>query len=148
MSYARALPGFLREHSLSLIVSGILVFLFVMYRQSDPSTHLGSFFGNAIADWLGTLVFIVATKYFFEAGSAESRQPRRLYGQLGRIATRHSLTIVLALTGLVWAAIYARSDVNSKAGQVIGNIVSEWTQLLGLVIITKYAREVGSKEGR
>jgi hypothetical protein len=148
MGPARALRGFLREHSLSLIVSGILVFLFVMYRQSDPSTHLGSFFGNAIADWLGTLVFIVATKYFFEAGSAESRQPRRLYGQLGRIATRHSLTIVLALTGLVWAAIYARSDVNSKAGQVIGNIVSEWTQLLGLVIITKYAREVGSKEGR
>jgi hypothetical protein len=29
---------------------------------------------------------------------------------------------------------------------VIGNIVSEWTQVLGLVLITKYAREQGSKE--
>jgi hypothetical protein len=29
---------------------------------------------------------------------------------------------------------------------VIGNIVSDWTQVLGLVIITKYARERGSKE--
>jgi hypothetical protein len=147
MSHARAPRGFLREHSLSLVVAAILLFLFVMYRRSDPSTPVGSFFVNAIADWLGTLVFIVATKYFFEAGSAESRQPRHLYGELGRVLARHSLTIVLALTGLVWVAIYARSDVNSKAGQVIGNIVSEWTQILGLVIITKYAREIGSKEG-
>ena len=59
----------------------------------------------------------------------------------------HSLTIVLAATGVIWAVVYARSDVDSKAGQVIGNIVSEWTQILGLVLITKYAREIGSKEG-
>jgi len=31
---------------------------------------------------------------------------------------------------------------------VIGNIVSAWTQLLGLVVITKYSREKGSKEGQ
>ena len=43
--------------------------------------------------------------------------------------------------------MYSRSDVDSKAGQVIGNIVSNWTQVLGLVVITKYARERGSKEG-
>ena len=42
--------------------------------------------------------------------------------------------------------MYAHSDANGKAGQVIGNIVSEWTQVLGLVLITKYARETGSKE--
>jgi hypothetical protein len=35
---------------------------------------------------------------------------------------RHSLTIVLALTGVVWAVVYARSDVDSKSGQVIGNM--------------------------
>jgi hypothetical protein len=34
-----------------------------------------------------------------------------------------------------------------QAGQVIGNILSEWTQILGLVVITKYFREIGSKEG-
>jgi hypothetical protein len=39
-------------------------------------------------------------------------------------------------------------DPNGKAGQVVGNIVSEWTQLFGLVIMTKYLREIGSKESR
>jgi hypothetical protein len=51
MSHARAPRGFLRQHSLSLVVAAILLFLFVMYRRSDPSTHVGSFYGNAIADW-------------------------------------------------------------------------------------------------
>ena len=139
--------GFLRKHSLSLIVSAILLFLFVMYWRSDDTTHLGQFYGNAIADWLGTLVFIIATKYFFEIGSGESRKPRmKPHEQVLSFAMRHSLSIVLAITGVVWAIVYAQSDVNGKAGQVIGNIVSEWTQILGLVLITKYARESGSKE--
>jgi len=145
---ARHRHGFLKRHSLSLIVGGILLFLLVMYRASDASTHIGQFYGNAIADWLGTLVFIIATKYFIEVGSKESKRPRTKPGeQVMSFVVRHSLTIVLALTGVIWAIVYARSDVNGKAGQVIGNIVSEWTQILGLVIITKYAREVGSKEG-
>jgi len=59
----------------------------------------------------------------------------------------HSLTIVLATTGFGWAVAFAHSDVNSKAGAVVGNILSDWTQVLGLVVITKYARERGSKEG-
>ena len=59
-----------------------------------------------------------------------------------------SLTLVLALTGFGWVVLYARSDVDSKSGQVVGNIVSAWTQVLGLVVITKYARESGSKEGK
>jgi hypothetical protein len=44
--------------------------------------------------------------------------------------------------------VYAKSDVDSRWGQVLGNIVSDWTQLLGLVIITKYMKERGSKEGQ
>src|SRR5436190_22434110 len=119
-----------------------------MYRRSDPSTHLGAFYGNALADWLGTFVFIVATKYFFEVGSAESRKPRgRLHERVGGFLIEHSLTLVLMVTGIAWVVVYARSDVDGKAGQVIGNIVSEWTQILGLVVITKYASEAGSKEG-
>ena len=43
-----------------------------MYAGSDPSTHLGALYGNAIADWLGVLVFVIATKDFFEIGSGES----------------------------------------------------------------------------
>jgi hypothetical protein len=38
-------------------------------------------------------------------------------------------------------------DPNSKWGQVVGNIVSEWTQILGLVLLTKRLMERGSKEG-
>jgi hypothetical protein len=37
-------------------------------------------------------------------------------------------------------------DTNSRWGQVVGNIVSEWTQILGLVWMTKILMEVGSKE--
>jgi hypothetical protein len=139
---------FLKEHSLSLVLAGLLTFFVAMYRRSDPQTHLGAFYGNAIADWLGVLVFVVATKYFFETGSGESRTPAaHFHVRAARVLLNHSLTIVLSLTGIAWIVVYARSDVDSKAGQVIGNIVSAWTQVLGLVLITKYARERGSKEG-
>ena len=37
-------------------------------------------------------------------------------------------------------------DANGKTGQVVGNIVSEWTQVLGLVVMTKYLGETRSKE--
>ena len=46
--------GVFREHSLSLTVIAIMAVWFVLYVRGDPSTHLGSFYGNALADWLGT----------------------------------------------------------------------------------------------
>jgi hypothetical protein len=141
--------SFLRQHSLVLVLAAIVVFLLVAYSHSDQTTHLGTFYGNAIADWLGALVVVIATKYFYEAGSAESRQPHpRLHVRLGRFLVRHSLTLVLLATGAVWVGVYTRSDVDSKYGAVVGNIVSQWTQILGLVLITKYAWEVRSKEGQ
>jgi hypothetical protein len=39
-------------------------------------------------------------------------------------------------------------DANAKWGQVVGNIVSEWTQILGLVLMTKRLIERHSKESR
>ena len=36
-------------------------------------------------------------------------------------------------------------DPSSKRGQVVGNIVSEWTQILGFILMTKRLIEVGSK---
>jgi hypothetical protein len=39
-------------------------------------------------------------------------------------------------------------DPNGKWGQVVGNIVSEWTQIFGLVLLTKKLMEVGSKESK
>jgi hypothetical protein len=139
----------LREHSLGLTVAGILAAWFVLFVRGDPKTHVGAFYGNATADWLGTLVFVVATKYLYEIGSAESRTPHPTQRSAAlRFVIDHSLTIGLVITGLIWTVVYARLDVDSKAGEVVGNIVSEWTQLIGIVVVTKYTREIGSKESR
>jgi hypothetical protein len=139
---------FLQQHSLSLIVAGILVLWLALYVSADPHTHFGAFYGNAVADWTGTLVIVVLTKFCFEKGSKESRRPRvRGRSKILHVLQRHSLTIVLLVSGVAWAVAFARMDPDGKSGQVIGNIVSEWTQVLGLVVITKYAHEVGSKEG-
>lgn len=141
--------GVLQAHSLSLTVAGILALWLVLYVRGDPSTHAGAFFGNAFADWLGTFLIVIATKYFYEIGSAESRPPHpKSRGRFARLLVDHSLTILLVVTGAAWAAGYARMDPDGKAGQVVGNIVSEWTQILGLVVMTKYTREIGSKESR
>jgi len=137
----------LSQHSLSLSTGGILLLWFVLYRRADASTHVGAFFGNAIADWLGMFTFVIATKYFYEIGSKESRRPHpHVHVRIARWIIEHSLTIVLVVTGLLWAWLYSRMDVDGKLGQVVGNIVSEWTQLIGLVVMTKYAREIGSKQ--
>ncbi len=141
--------GPLRQHSLSIAVVAILALWFGLYLRSDQTTHIGAFYGNALADWLGVFMIVVATKYFYEIGSAESRPPHpRSRGALVVFLIDHSLTILLLVSGVAWVAVYVNVDANGKAGQVIGNIVSEWTQLLGLVIMTKYMREIGSKESR
>jgi hypothetical protein len=57
----------------------------------------------------------------------------------------HSLTIVLVITGVGWVLAFWAMDPQSKWGQVVGNVVSEWTQILGLVLMTKRFMEVGSK---
>jgi hypothetical protein len=58
----------------------------------------------------------------------------------------HSLTLFLLVTGLGWVAVYTHADPGSKWGQVVGNLLSEWTQILALVIMTKRLIETHSKE--
>ena len=58
----------------------------------------------------------------------------------------HSLSIFLLVTGICWVGLYVHVDSESKWGQVVGNIVSEWTQILGLVLLTKRLIEWHSKE--
>jgi hypothetical protein len=72
--------GFAHEHSLSIASIGILILWVCLYCIADPSTHIGSFFGNAIADWSGVVITVIATKYLYEKGSVESRSypPDRL----------------------------------------------------------------------
>jgi hypothetical protein len=136
-----------REHSLSITSAAVLALWISLYRVSDPSTHIGSFFGNAIADWTGLLVMVLATKYLYEKGSAESRRPPKqtIPSVLERLRD-HSLTIFLLLTGVGWIVLYVSLDSESKWGQVVGNVVSEWTQILGLVLMTKILIERRSKE--
>lgn len=145
---ARGNASFAHRHGLGVAVAGVLCLWLLLYARSDPQTHLGAFFGNATADWLGTLVIVIATKYFYEVGSGESRRPHPASrNRLVRVLIDHSLTLVLVATGALWALAYARLDTNGKAGQVVGNVVSEWTQVIGLVVMTKYLREIKSKEG-
>jgi hypothetical protein len=138
--------GWLRDHSLSLTVGiGVVTFL-GLYIKSDPTTHLGNFYGNSIADWLGSLLTVVATKFWYEKGSVESRLPPKWRGRLPEQIRDHSLSIVLVVTWIAWIAWYSRIDPNGKTGQVVGNIVSEWGQAFSLVWFTKYLYERGSKE--
>ena len=141
--------GFLRQHALSLASIAILVLWVTLYVYADPKTHRGSFFGNAIADWTGVVVTVIATKYFYEIGSSESRQPdHRSRNRFVEALHEHSLTIFLGLTGAGWFLLYGKMDSEAKWGQVVGNIASEWIQLLGLVLMTKRLIESKSKESR
>jgi hypothetical protein len=141
--------SFARRHSLTIVSGAILLCWIVLYIHSDPNTHWGSFFGNAIADWTGLVVTVLATKYMYEKGSAESRKPpHRLLAPIWEPLQEHSLSIFLIITGVGWILLFARSEPNSKWGQVVGNIVSEWTQIFGLVILTKKLIETHSKESK
>jgi len=85
----------------------------------------------------------------YEKGSAESRSPK--HEPVNRILCfldDHSLTIFLLVTGIAWIMLFRSMNANSKWGQVVGNIVSEWTQIVGLVLMTKRLLERGSKESR
>jgi hypothetical protein len=138
---------FIHRHSLGVAAVAILILWIVLYIFSDPSTHVGSFFGNAIADWSGVVVTVLATKYMYEKGSAESRRPADTgLSPLHKWIRDHSLTIFLVITGIGWVALYAYMNSEAKWGQVVGNIVSEWTQIFGMVLLTKRLIEPHSKE--
>ncbi len=149
MATPRKRRGFFYHHSLSIISVAALALWLILYACSDPATHLGSFFGNAIADWSGSVVIIVGTKFLLEAQSAESRpvhgHPKKT---IANFIYRHSLLLFLLVTGVGWALLFWKMDPQGKWGQVVGNIVSEWLQMTGLVFLTKRLLEKGSAESR
>ena len=144
----RKKESFVREHSLSLVAGAVLLLWFLLYLPADPDTHLGAFFGNAIADWTGVVLVVVGTKYLYERGSKESKPVRGKGGKLHRILVEHSLTIFLVVTGLAWLVLFSRMTSTSKWGQVVGNVLSEWVQVLGIVLLTKKLFERGSEESK
>ena len=145
----RKKKSFWRHHSLSIAAGAVLALWIALYTRWDEHTHWGSFFGNAIADWSGVVMTVLGTKWLFEHGSAESLQdPAPPLNPARRFAKDHSLTIFLLITGCAFAVAFRTMDPNARWGQVVGNIVSEWTQQLGMVLLTKKLMEVGSKENR
>ncbi|HEV2617767.1 MAG TPA: hypothetical protein VGU63_14280 [Candidatus Acidoferrales bacterium] len=139
--------GWFHQHSLTLLSGGILTLWICLYIVSSPSTHVGSFFGNAIADWSGVVVMLLATKYLYEKGSAESRRlPKSTLRPALEFLRDHSLSIFLIITGIGWTLLFVRMDAGSRWGQVVGNVVSEWTQIFGVVLMTKRFIERHSKE--
>jgi hypothetical protein len=139
-------PWFVR-HSLTIVATALLLLWFAGYLALDPKSHLGAFCGNAIADWSGSLVIIVGTKFLYEVGSSESKPVRgRKPNPWIEFLREHSLLIFIGVTGIIWALLFWKMNPESKWGQVVGNIVSEWLQMAGLVFLTKQLIEVGSKE--
>jgi len=146
---ARRKEDFWHRHSLTIVTILLLAVWIVAYRLSDEKTHLGAFFGNAIADWSGSVVIVVGTKFLYEVGSAESRPVKKKERPRWRdLLHRHSLLLFIIVTGIGWAILFWRMNPQSKWGQVAGNILSEWVQMAGLVFLTKRLVEIGSKESR
>ncbi|HEY3661708.1 MAG TPA: hypothetical protein VGL24_00980 [Chthoniobacterales bacterium] len=143
---ARTQRGWQR-HSLSIVAAALLLLWFGGYLWLDPHTRVGAFCGNAIADWSGSLMIILGTKFFYEVGSKESRRVRgQSPNRVWEFLREHSLLIFIGITGIVWLVLFWRMDPESKWGQVVGNLLSEWGQMAGLVFLTKRLVEIGSKE--
>ena len=139
----------LHEHSLSIVSILLLLTWIVGYSCTSSDSRLGAFFGNSIADWSGSVVIILGTKFLYEIGSAESRPVKnRKSNRWLELLYEHSLLIFLAVTGIGWLVLYLRMNPEDKWGQVVGNIISEWLQMAGLVFLTKRLIERGSKESR
>ena len=144
-----AFRHFIHDHSLTLVSVLVLCLWIILYRDANPETHLGAFYGNAIADWSGTVLIVFATKWLFEKGSSESRKmPRHFKNKLRQFLISHSLTLFVVVTGIGWIVLYDALNPMDKWGQVVGNIVSEWSQVLGTILFTKVLIERGSKESR
>ena len=139
--------GGLARHSLTFVAVALLLLWFAGYVLLDEKSHLGAFCGNAIADWSGSLVIILGTKFLLEKGSAESKPVKRTKKNPAlELLHEHSLLLFIIVTGIGWAVLFWKTNPESKWGQVAGNVVSEWVQMAGLVFLTKRLIEVGSKE--
>ena len=136
------------RHSLTIVAATLLALWVCGYLWLDPKwARLSAFCGNAIADWSGSLIIILGTKFFYEIGSSESRRLRsRSPNKAWEFLREHSLLLFIGLTGIAWGVLFWRMNPESKWGQVVGNLLSEWGQMAGLVFLTKRLVEIGSKE--
>jgi len=147
MSTRRRKRTWLARHSLTIVAVALLLLWLCGYLWLPFGSRLSAFCGNAIADWSGSVMIILGTKFFYEVGSKESRPLRGWSSNpLWEFLREHSLLIFIGLTGLIWLVLFRRMSPDSKWGQVVGNLLSEWIQMAGLVFLTKRLVEIGSKE--
>ena len=138
--------SFWGRHSLSIVSLAILILWIVLYTRTDPETHWGSFLGNSVADWFGVVALVLATKHLYEKGSHESHDvPKGLHG-FRKLIAEHSLSLFFAVTAAGWFYAYSRVPATSKWAMVTGSALSEWLQILALILMTKRLTEIHSKE--
>src|SRR5258708_37458117 len=102
-----------------MVAVGLLIVWIVGCRMLDPKTHMGAFFGNAIADWSGSVVIILGTKFLYEVGSAERRPIKgKQRSAWIEFLHRHSLLIFIVITGIGWGFLVFLMNPDSKWGQV------------------------------
>ena len=95
-----------------------------LYSRSNPNTQLGPFFGNAVADWTGLLVSVLAPKFLYEVGSVESRKPPHYwFNPIREFLQDHSLTIFLIVTGLGWVG-FSAPRIRTRSGDKLSGISS------------------------
>ena len=113
---------------------------------SDPHSHAGSFFGNAIATGPAS-----SSRSWQQSGSSK-RARRKAVSLAGCTATEPSSSFTSTPSHSFWSPDSAGSICSpgsirkAKWGTVVSNIVSEWSQQIGLVLLTKKLIEPGSKE--
>jgi hypothetical protein len=49
----------------------------------------------------------------------------------------HGLSIFLLITAIAWVVLFSRLDPNATWGPMVRNIVSDWTQIFGTVLLAK-----------
>ncbi len=130
--------SFFQRHSLAFMAGVVLLSWILFYLRADPDTHWGSFFGNAIADWSGVVASIICTRILYERGAPGCRHRKaKDANPVIRWIKNHTLTTFFGVTLIGWIILFANMSATSKWGQVVGNVVSEWTQILGMIWLTK-----------
>lgn len=127
--------GFVHRHSLSLVSAAITLVWVGGCLVADPESRWGAFFGNAVADWTGLVVSVVATKHLYDKEERKGGGPV----EKGFVAfwRDHPLTLFLLVTGVAWLVVWLKMKPGGRWEPVVGNLVSEWTQNLGFVLLTK-----------
>jgi len=86
---------FFERHGLAIATAGILM-LGSSCTASATRAAYRLVFWNAIADWTGVVVMVLATKIFTSAAPVKAKSPGKTANRALEFLREHSLTIFLA----------------------------------------------------